>query len=327
VRDPSFLSMDAAEMGRDRVQWQSVGRSEALRACLTRRVVVVHRSASGDVATLFESRNRFFRSDGPFRYDNLRYFVFTGVSSPKLKAVKIDRPSETEALEPMEAETGEPISLGSPTARIPPKPKPFKIPELPTLPTLDIPTIPDLPTLPGIPKVPGFPEIPQIPGFPEIPTLPVVPELDLELAEDKAFIPIEYRLLDGKGNPMPPTPFKITLPDGTVESGKSDADGFIRVPDNTQQGQAKLEILDPNDTDPAKLAAFAPPKPPGKHPIELALVNAQGEPLANAEWKLKLPDGSTRQGKTDATGRVSAPDNETEGDAELTLTAFAASGA
>jgi hypothetical protein len=355
---------DPADVARDWVRWRPVRREEAMRACGLRPVAVLHRVHGREAGEWLHPHSRFFRTDGPFLYEGLRYYVYTGAEMGKLKGLKILPPGEEEAWE--EAEETEPIPLGSPTSKVPPTPKKYAIPptpksdfpdlpdipdipdipDLPKIPDLpELPTIPDLPTLPGLPEIPtiptlpglelptvpglpemptipGLPEVPPIPGLPGMPAIPAIPDAALAAAEalaDKPKIPIEYRLLDGKGNPLPPTPFKVTLPDGTVKTGKSDAQGFIRIPDNTQTGQAKLEILDPGESDPAKLAAFAPAPAPGKKPIEIALVDAEDKPLADTPFKLKLPDGSVKEGRSDGDGFIRFPDNELAGDMELLL--------
>jgi hypothetical protein len=310
--DISIPSLDPSEIARDWGRWHPVDREDALRVCVHRPVAVLHRVSGREAAEWFQPGSRFHRSDGPWLYGGLRYYVYMGAGLGKLKGMKI-QPRDEGSVEAEDFPEPDPIPLGSPVGTAPKKPvvpeapkpevpKPVAsglpdIPDVPDLPIPDIPDVPDLPGLsglpsdlpglPGIPGVPGLPGMPaapdlaalaeaagipalptvpgapslpvppipqgpQIPGTPSmasIPGLPVTPKLpDAAEAEealaDKPKIPIEYRLLDGKGNPLPPTRYKVTLPDGKVKSGTSDADGFIRIPDNTASGQAKLEILD-----------------------------------------------------------------------------------
>jgi hypothetical protein len=354
VLDRDFQKLDAAEIGRDRTRWRQVSRVEALRGWRDKPVAVVHRGLSRDNASWFKPANRFFRADGPFLYDGLRYFQYVGAgsfgdSSLKKSLGQLSKPPEAE-LEPMDAfdmNTGEFLALGSPAAKVPKKPlapKPPSLPEVPkppSIPELDLPEIPEIPEIPTLPEIPGIPDlptlpefaipkvpeipavpgVPQIPGLPDIPDLPDVPVIDIELS-NAPLIPIEYRLLDGKGNPLPPTAFKVTLPDGTFKTGKSDAEGFIRIPDNKQKGQAKLELLDPDEKNPERIAAFLSPVAKGKHPIEIKLADSNDKAMPEMAFRLKLPDGSVKEGKSDKDGFIRFPDNEQQGEMELVLTAF-----
>ncbi len=251
---------------------------------------MLHRALSREAAFWFDGSSRYYKADGPYLYESLRYFLFTGRSVERslLKGLIIPpkpEPVEWEDMDAFDQTTGEFLSLGSPTSKVPPKPavpktpKPPsasipdtpRIPDIPGLPDLpSIPEIPGLPPIPGMPQIPGLPALdipamPEIPGIPKAPTLPaipaiptvptppVIPDLPVDLTDDP-LIPIEFQLLDGKGNPMPPTSFKVILPDGTAKTGKSDKDGFIRIPDNRQKGQAKLELLDPDESDVAEKA-------------------------------------------------------------------------
>lgn len=312
-----FQHLDAVEIGRNRDLWRPILRAQALIESRAHTVAIIHRGPGRDAVTLFQPSNRFYRADGPYLYDGLRYFLYIGPGAGADHRLKKSlgmpsKPPEGE-LEPLEFEdqaTGEFRSLGSPTAKVPKSP-----------------TLPKVPGLPSIPEVPSIPKAPSLPGLPQIPGIPELPEFDIVISTDP-LIPIEFRVVDGKGNPIPPTPFKVTLPDGTVKQGMSDEAGFIRVPDNRQKGVAKLELLDPAETDPAKIAAFAPAaKASDKRPIEIELADEKGGAIAFAPFRLKLPDGSVKQGKSDAKGFIRIPDNEQTGDMELVLTDFETAGA
>lgn len=310
--DRPFL--DASAITRDRSQWSPISRGEALQACRSFPVAVLHRALSREAASWFDGSSRYYKADGPYLYESLRYFLFTGRSVERglLKGLIIPpkpKPMEWEAMEALDQATGEFLSLGSPTTKVPPKPVVPKTPKPPDA---------------SFPEIPGKPEIPTLPAIltlPTVPTLPVIPDLPVDL-KDNPLIPIEFRLLDGKGNPMPPTPFKVTLPDGTAKTGKSDKEGFIRIPDNRQKGQAKLELLDADESDPAKLAAFAPTPTTGKKPIEVKLTDSKGAPMADKAFLIKLPDGSEKKGKSDSQGFIRIPDNTQDGEFELVLTEF-----
>ncbi|MBW8888471.1 MAG: hypothetical protein JF616_12005 [Fibrobacteres bacterium] len=111
----SLFSPEPWDITRDRVRWLPVDRSEALGACLYRRVAVVHRLHSIEAAEWLRPDSRFFRSDGAFPYDGLRYFVHTGVERRPLQALKVHRPvgEKNEVLE-TEDEAGDAVNLGSP---------------------------------------------------------------------------------------------------------------------------------------------------------------------------------------------------------------------
>jgi phage baseplate assembly protein gpV len=55
---------------------------------------------------------------------------------------------------------------------------------------------------------------------------------------------IEVQIVNARGEPQRNVRFELTLPDGTVKSGTSGADGFIRVSGLKQTGDAKLTLPD-----------------------------------------------------------------------------------
>jgi hypothetical protein len=59
----------------------------------------------------------------------------------------------------------------------------------------------------------------------------------------KKKVPVEFRLVDAEGNPMAGVAFEAILPDGKGASGNSDAEGFIRFPDNIYPGETKLKLV------------------------------------------------------------------------------------
>ncbi len=227
-------------------------------------VAVVATVQSRETAAWFDTANRYFDSKGPYLYDSLRYFLYLGTGSEsgrRKSAGHLSKPSDEE-LEPLEFEdaTGEMISMGSPQAKVPKKPDLPAAPKTPALPGLpDIPQAPDLPAfaapeLPAVPELPALsglaaiPDMPSLPGF-EIPGLPTMPEIAAIPAlvpgpdADKKLFPIEFQLLNGQGDPFPATDFRVTLPDGSIREGKSGPDGFIRIPDNPQEGDASLQLI------------------------------------------------------------------------------------
>lgn len=267
-----FPRLDAMDIARDWVRWRPVDRNDALRACAHRPVAVLSRVAGQDAASWLLPAGRFFGSDGPFRYDNLRYYVYTGAEPVNLKGRTRPPPREEAELEPMEAvnESGETISLASQTK------KPTKK------------------------------------------------------------LPIEFHLVDAAGKPMGGVDYEVILPDGTSRTGKSDAEGFIRFPDNTHEGEAKLKLFPkqghapaaagrpgkgPADPKPDLAAGLPLGKPSGiPKPVQILLVDEAGVPMPNTPYQVRWPDGKVESGKSDRTGLISYPKNTQSGDLVLTVT-------
>jgi uncharacterized protein (DUF2345 family) len=121
-----------------------------------------------------------------------------------------------------------------------------------------------------------------------------------------ALFPIEYRLVNPRGEPIPPTHYRLTLPNGEVKTGESDRDGYVRCLDNPHPGTATLVLIDR-----------------GNFPIEIRLTDHDERPLPNKPYRLRMPDGSFREGVSDSDGYIRHPDNDHEGDAHLALTDYA----
>lgn len=234
--DRPFL--DALAISRDSSLWRRISRGEAIQACRGFPVAVLHRALSREAASWFDGSNRFYKADGPYSYESLRYYQFTGVSAERglLKGLVVPpkpQPMEWETMEAVDQATGELLSLGSPTTKVPLKPAVPKTSKPPDASIPDIPGIADIPGLPVIPSIPEIPDIPEIPKIPEVPVLPAVPKIPL---------PIEILLTDAQGIPLPHASFQVEFPDGEIRSGKSDQTGLIRFPDNTQLGNLLLKI-------------------------------------------------------------------------------------
>ncbi|GEM_PF-1869672 len=289
---------DAREVRRNRDSWKPLSRSEALRACRTHPVVVMHRDSGPESAAWLTPSNRFYKSDGPYSYSSLRYFIHAGPGTEyqKEERLKYSYPkTPIEALEPLDAMdmAGATLSLASPGPKQPAKPH-----------------------------------------------------------------PIEFQLTDAMGKPMPGISYRVILPDGTGREGKSEKDGFIRLPDNMHPGEAKLFFL---STDSHLRADFTPPSPAAAaspsaktgtgfdiagaaeaipldklpaslpdnpladkpNPLEVLLTGTDGNALPNQEFKIEFADGSVKTGKSDSEGFIRIPDNTKTGDIHLTLPEFA----
>ncbi|MDB5051164.1 MAG: hypothetical protein JWO30_4235 [Fibrobacteres bacterium] len=298
--------LDVSEIIRDKSRWRQIARGEAVHACREYAVVVVHRAQSRDSASWLDPANRFFKSDGPYLYDGLRYFLFTGsdFGKKKLSASGLPAKPEQPELEPLEAMdiSGEAMNLGSPALKKPPVPglaKPAapaipKSPGLPDVPKPDIPSLPDIPELPTLPDL-ALPELPQIPDIPEIPQVPQIPSIP------------------EPGIPEIPAVPGVALPDAVL---KTQADLAL--------ARQVADVIPPLTVLPS-LAEES--KPAEKRPIEIKLADARGQAIPGAAFRIKFPDGSVAEGKSDDSGLIRFPDNTQEGEVEFTLTESPGTGA
>ena len=135
---------------------------------------------------------------------------------------------------------------------------------------------------------------------------------------EKKFFPIEIQLVDGTGTPFPPTAYRLTLPDGQVKEGTSDDKGFIRYLENTQEGEATVEMEIEKEE-----GETAAPAGNGAHPIEIKLMDPEGKALTHAGYRITLPDGKPNEGRSDEEGYIRIPDNDAEGEFQLVLTDLA----
>ncbi|HKP97062.1 MAG TPA: hypothetical protein VJ385_15035 [Fibrobacteria bacterium] len=244
--------LDTSEILRDGSRWRPLTRGEAVQACRAYPIAVVHRIHSRHAAAWLDPANRFFKSDGPYLYEGLRYFLFTGAGSAQgISGANPPAKPEPVEMEPLEAMdvSGEALNLGSPAVK---KPAP---------PGLSKPAPPGLPDLMDIPDIPDLPNVPDL----DIPSLPVVPGIELALdlipqqpvpggiaslakeAPAKAKRPVEILLTDEKDQPLADTPVRVEFPDGRIHTGTSDGAGFIRFPDNTQEGELLLILPESRD--------------------------------------------------------------------------------
>jgi hypothetical protein len=52
---------------------------------------------------------------------------------------------------------------------------------------------------------------------------------------------VEMQVINAAGEPLPSRAFEVTLPDGRVVKGRTEADGFIRVR-SSAEGELKLDL-------------------------------------------------------------------------------------
>lgn len=272
-----ILALDPAEITRDRVRWHAVDRGEALAACRFRSVAVVHTVNACPAAAWLHPGSAFYSRDGAYLYDQLRYYVYTGGKRSLLKGLRVDKPAEADELEPLVAmnEAGEEVNLGSPLKKDPEKkakPVEFQLTggDGKALAGMEYEVVlPDGTVRRGQSDAEGWIKIPdnmfageaQLKVFPghehhgadatrgsgspaadaHNPELGLIADLGIA-ALPQIKVPVEILLVDAKGIPLPNAAFTATFPDGKSESGKSDATGMIRFPDNTQLGDLTLVV-------------------------------------------------------------------------------------
>jgi hypothetical protein len=264
--------LDALSLERDRSLWHRITRAQAVQLCRSHRVAVLFQTAGQDAASWFGPESRFFRSDSPYSYDSLRYFLQIGATAGTgwgKSAGMPNKPAASVELEPLEFEdqaTGEMRSLGSPAAKTPKTPGGTNPSDLADLSKQSGTTglgaaglgvaglgasgsgVLDLAN-PGS-GAPGS-DVPELGDIADLPTLKdgfAIPELpeNAALASQvpKAKHPIEIKLIGLDEKPMKDVPFRLSLPDGTVKEGKSDSDGLISFPDNEVKGEMELVLTE-----------------------------------------------------------------------------------
>jgi hypothetical protein len=162
----------------------------------------------------------------------------------------------------------------------------------------------------------------------------------LKKKPEKKAKPVEFQLTGGDGKALAGMEYEVVLPDGTVRRGESDAEGWIKIPDNMFEGEALLKVFPghghlgadatrgsgspaPDAHDPelgliADLGISALPQI--KVPVEILLVDAKGIPMPDASFTATFPDGKEESGKSDSTGMIRFPDNTQLGDLTLIVT-------
>jgi len=63
-----------------------------------------------------------------------------------------------------------------------------------------------------------------------------------EPAEEREDHWIGVELVEDGGNPVPDEPYKVKLPDGTIQSGRLDSEGRARIEGITESGQAEISF-------------------------------------------------------------------------------------
>jgi hypothetical protein len=286
--------LDAHTVTRDRTRWRPIARTEAVRLCRHHPVAVLHRIQSREAAAWLDGDPRFFKSDGPYLYEGLRYFLYTGALQERaLIGLRQQPKPEAEELEPMEVldMTGEAVNLGSPVK----KPKEKKPIEFQLMDGAGKPyagleyevVLPDGTARRGKTDDKGLVKFPDN-IHPGEATLKVFPDHDHHPADASR----------GPGSPsaVVPTP----EPGLIAELGAIPELGLPEIPDIPSIPEI-------------------PDVPQPKIPVEILLADAKGLPMPNAAFTAEFPDGKIERGHSDATGMIRFPDNAQFGELLLKL--------
>lgn len=126
------------------------------------------------------------------------------------------------------------------------------------------------------------------------------PEPEEEVEPKKTWITIQ--LEDEDGNPIANEKYKVVLPDGSVQEGKT-----------SSAGKATFRDIDPGT---AEITFIADERP--QTTLTLELKDDEGRPAKSEKYKVELPDGSVHEGFLDVNGRVQFL-NVDPGDAKITF--------
>lgn len=234
--------------------WRGISRDSALAWLSSGRVVVMYTNYGFRSVAWFGPDSPFFHTSGPYDYAALRYFIFAGgvaggtpagakggiARKPRKQEASQEQEDEEERIPLEQGEEFEEMEEVGPSGG---KPNPFlkttgqvalgiaKVPPKPEIPKQPIPPKPEIPKPPELvkPEIPKIPDKPALPEVPKVPDLPKPPKL-----------PIEIQLVDAGGKPIAGAKYSMVLPDQSRKQGKSDASGFIRVPDNLLPGEVEL---------------------------------------------------------------------------------------
>lgn len=141
---------------------------------------------------------------------------------------------------------------------------------------------------------------------------------------------IGVQVLDEEGKPVEGVRYELDLTDGSVRQGRTDREGIVRA-EGIPAGQCKLRLPDfenelipgtppPDESAPEEEPASpaedeplgedeVPPTVGDEAPetptvLEAQVQDGNGKAMANRAFRAVFADGSTRDGKTDASGRV-----------------------
>jgi hypothetical protein len=114
---------------------------------------------------------------------------------------------------------------------------------------------------------------------------------------------LDVVLLDEAGRPLAELEVDLELPEGTREKVRTDAAGRLRR-DGLAAGLARIHLPDEEGGAAAQRLARPPPEEPKESYLEVVLLDDAGEPLADREVEVELPDGVRERLRTDGAGRL-----------------------
>lgn len=125
---------------------------------------------------------------------------------------------------------------------------------------------------------------------------------------------VEVQVVNRVGRPQPDVFWELTLPDGTHKSGKTDAEGFIRVPTGAAAGECLLRLPEnePVETTEKHSSTGEPSSSDKKSLVVNLAIDPDEAKSAKDEFVLRSTDGSYRVKKT-------IKDDQVPGDGKTTL--------
>ncbi len=271
--------------------WKPISRMEAVQFCRSQKVAVLHRTQSREAMSWFDSSNRFYRANGPYDYDSLRYFLFTGGSvkqGSEKNLGKLSKPPEVE-LEPLEIllDNGETLSLGSPVKKKQEKfPIEFQLVDGKGKPLSGKDwevVLPDGTSRSGVSGSDGIILVPD----------------NFQKGDAKLRLKPQGKS-NSSSKAQASTPPKKTAEVGAPKVEKPKVDNAFIV-DATSNVEAVVTALT-------------------KRPVEIRLLNVFGNPMSKTAFTATFPDGSEKKGESDLEGFIHFPDNTLEGELLLVLT-------
>lgn len=135
-----------------------------------------------------------------------------------------------------------------------------------------------------------------------------------EGAGDRGFVRtktwIEVELLDEEGAPVVGAAYWVKLPDGEVREGRLGDTGRVYFgeldpgPCEIRWPELDAEAAVPEGDADSRGGGAAAKAPRERTWIEVELLDAEDNPIPYERYWIKLPDGTVRQGRLDAEGRV-----------------------
>lgn len=110
---------------------------------------------------------------------------------------------------------------------------------------------------------------------------------------------IELELLDENGEPGAGEIYDVQLANGERREGRLDQRGYVRL-EQIPCGECKVRFPKYE----GRSIRLEASRTAAEHFLEIELVDEAGKPMGGENYKVKLPDGSTRAGQLGANGRT-----------------------